>query len=260
MIAALAALQVPPSTSSGCEGGVPFVTLTYAQSIDGSISARRGTPLLLSCEESMRMTHGLRVAHDAILVGIGTLLADNPSLTSRLVEGRNPQPVVIDAHLRTPLGCKLLVNDACVRPIVCARTPAAGGDGTSEWIARRRALEAAGATVLECGARGATRVDLRDALRLLGARGIRSVMVEGGAAIITSLSQPAMRDILGALVVTVAPMFVGGLRAIGELLPPTRDGAAGTAYAKLDVLQLALLGEDIVFLAAPRRALPSSTK
>jgi riboflavin-specific deaminase-like protein len=206
----------------------------------------------------MRMTHGLRVAHDAILVGIGTILADNPSLTARLVEGRNPQPVVIDADLRTPLGCKLLADDACVRPIVCARAPAADGDDSSAWLARRRALEAAGATVLECGARGATRIDLRDALRLLGARGIRSVMVEGGAAILTSLSQPAMRDVLGALVVTVAPIFVGGLRAIGELLPPAHDGAAGTSYAKLDVLKLALLGDDIVFLAAPRRALRSS--
>lgn len=65
----------------------PFVTLTYAQSIDGSIAAVRGSPTLLSGARSMQMTHMLRTMHDAILVGVGTILADNPSLNARFVEG-----------------------------------------------------------------------------------------------------------------------------------------------------------------------------
>ena len=261
---------------------LPFVTLTYAQSIDGSISATRGTPLLLSCSASMRMTHELRVTHDAIVVGIGTLIADNPSLTARLVEGANPQPVIIDAELMTPLGCKLLTQATCRKPILCARDPPVAD---AAWRARRRALEAAGAIVLDCAAVGSTRIDLRDAMRQLGARGLRSVMVEGGSSIITSLVHPDAFDLViqhfflfhrmteyftnliellndyfvrrqvDALVVTVAPMFVGGLSAVSSLLPPVST-EGGTAYAKLDVKHLALVGEDIVFLATPRSALP----
>ena len=74
--------------------GRPLVTLSYAQSLDGCISLRPGIPTALSGPEAMRLTHRLRAAHDAILVGIGTILADDPRLTVRLVEGRNPQPVV----------------------------------------------------------------------------------------------------------------------------------------------------------------------
>ena len=82
--------------------GRPFVTLSYAQSLDGCIAAKRGQPLALSGPQSLTLTHQLRSAHDAIMVGIGTLLADNPRLTVRLVEGRDPQPVVLDSRLRFP--------------------------------------------------------------------------------------------------------------------------------------------------------------
>ena len=74
--------------------GRPLVTLAYAQSLDGSLSAGRGHPLNLSGSEAQEITHRLRAAHDAILVGIGTVLADDPRLTVRLVKGPQPQPVV----------------------------------------------------------------------------------------------------------------------------------------------------------------------
>jgi 3,4-dihydroxy 2-butanone 4-phosphate synthase/GTP cyclohydrolase II len=89
-------------------GRLPRVTLTYAQSLDGCIAARRGEPYLLSGPESKRMTHQLRAAHSAILVGIGTVLADNPRLTARVAGGENPQPVVLDSRLRLPLDARLL--------------------------------------------------------------------------------------------------------------------------------------------------------
>ena len=88
--------------------GRPFVTLTYAQSLDGSIAADPGQPLSLSGPQSLLLTHYLRAAHDAILVGIGTVLADNPLLNVRLVEGKNPQPVIVDSQLRFPLDANLL--------------------------------------------------------------------------------------------------------------------------------------------------------
>src|SRR5450759_4780012 len=75
-------------------GGLPFVTLSYAQSVDGSIAARPSRPFSLSCEKSFEMTHLLRSRHDALLVGINTVLVDDPRLTVRLCKGDNPQPVV----------------------------------------------------------------------------------------------------------------------------------------------------------------------
>ena len=88
--------------------GRPVVTLSYAQSLDGSIAARRGFPLQISGTESAQLTHQLRAVHDAILVGIGTVLADDPHLTVRHAQGKDPQPVVLDSQLRFPLGAKLL--------------------------------------------------------------------------------------------------------------------------------------------------------
>src|SRR4029450_6900487 len=116
--------------------GRPFVTLSYAQSVDGSIAARPGQPLALSGTRSMTLTHQLRAAHDAILVGIGTVLADNPRLTVRLVEGKNPQPIVADSRLRFPLSANLL----CAHPL--APWIAAGEPADAS---RQRVLEAAGA-------------------------------------------------------------------------------------------------------------------
>ena len=86
----------------------PFVTLSYAQSLDGSIAARPGEQFILSGDSAARFTHQLRAHHDGVLVGIGTVLADDPQLTVRLVEGENPQPVILDSHLRMPPGARLL--------------------------------------------------------------------------------------------------------------------------------------------------------
>ena len=90
------------------EQGRSWVTLSYAQSLDGSIAARRGSPLVLSGSATLEITHHLRSRHAAILVGIGTLLADDPQLTVRLVPGEDPQPVVLDSQLRFPLDARLL--------------------------------------------------------------------------------------------------------------------------------------------------------
>ncbi|MCB0123506.1 MAG: GTP cyclohydrolase II, partial [Caldilineaceae bacterium] len=89
---------------------LPFVTLSYAQSLDGSIAAADGTPLRISGERAMTLTHMLRAAHDAILVGVGTVLADDPQLTVRLVAGSDPQPILLDTHLRTPVTARCLRN------------------------------------------------------------------------------------------------------------------------------------------------------
>jgi 3,4-dihydroxy 2-butanone 4-phosphate synthase/GTP cyclohydrolase II len=180
----------------------PFVTLSYAQSLDGSIAGPHGAPLRLSGPEALCLTHRLRASHDAILVGIGTILADDPRLTVRLVQGDSPQPIVLDSRLRFPLTAQLL-RDGQRRPWVA--TTAAADPGAVA------ALTLAGATVLTVLATDTGRVDLAPLLADLAARGIQRLMVEGGAAVITSFLDEGLVD---QLVITVSPRLIAGVRAV----------------------------------------------
>ena len=212
----------------------PFVTLSYAQSMDGSIAAAHGQPLALSGALSMTLTHQLRAAHDAILVGIGTVLADNPSLTVRLVEGKNPQPIVADSRLRLPLSAHLLCQHP-LSPWIAAGEPADAG--------RQHVLEAAGARVLRLPMNTRGHVDLTALLERLGALGITSVMVEGGARIITSFLAERLVD---HIVLTVAPRLVGGLRAVRRLAH-----ADPVYFPRLRNLRYQWLAEDLVLWCDP---------
>ncbi len=187
--------------------GRPFVTLSYAQSLDGCIAAEAGKPLAISAPESLEMTHALRAAHAGILVGIGTALADDPSLTVRLVQGDNPQPVVVDSQLRLPATARLLQMP---HSVWVATTHAAPQE-------RQHALEAAGARIIRLPATSQGQVDLAALLVRLGEMGLTSLMVEGGPSILTSFLADGLADYA---VVTVAPVFVGGIHAINRLLHP----------------------------------------
>lgn len=205
--------------------GRPYVTLSYAQSLDGSITGRSGGSFPLSGPAALRLTHQLRASHDAILVGIGTVLADDPRLTVRLVAGRNPQPVVVDTHLRFPLAANLL-RDGQVRPWI-ATSPAADAG-------RARPLVAAGAQLLPVPTTPAGQLDLAALLRRLADRGVRRLMVEGGARIITSFLAERLAD---QLVLTIAPCLLGGPRAVGDLSarrPPCQPRLVDVAYDRLD--------------------------
>ena len=203
----------------------PWVTLSYAQSLDGSLAAARGAPTALSGAESLKVTHQLRALHAAILVGVGTVLADDPSLTVREAAGDDPRPVVLDSGLRFPLDAQLLGQT--LKPwIVCASGADAG---------KRAALEAAGAEVLEVGA-GAAGLDLGAVLAELGARGVRSLMVEGGARVIQTFLAAGMVD---WALITIAPLFIGGLKALEERLP-------GAAYPRLVEPGMEQVGEDVI--------------
>ena len=185
--------------------GRPFVTLSYAQSVDGSITRQRGEPLALSGQASMTLTHQLRAGHDAILVGIGTVLADDPRLTVRLVAGPDPQPIIVDSQLRLPLTARLLTEHPR-QPIVATTTAA---DSHKE-----AALQDRGALVVRLPATANGRVSLPALLEWLYQSGMHRLMVEGGASIITSFLAEHLVD---RLVITVAPLLVGGLNAVGNL-------------------------------------------
>ena len=252
--------------AGGAGGGAagasrPFVTLCFAQSVDGSIAPPRGYSgdrLLLSGPESMRMTHRLRAWHDGILVGIGTVILDDPSLTVRLCPGASPQPIIVDKDLRTPLTSRLMSSPDCIRPIIVTARGAAAGDEEAKAL-RHASLEAAGAIVVELRGRDAPadgrasgdgggheapsrrrHVALGDMLAHLSQKcGLRRVMVEGGCGIITSFlrEQVAEGGVVDAVNVTVAPLFVGGTRAW--------NGGVGE-FPRLRSVMYVQAGEDMV--------------
>lgn len=185
----------------------PTVTLAYAQSLDGCITTSPGTTFAISNAESSRFTHRLRAMHDAILVGVNTVLIDDPQLTVRHAEGRDPRPVVLDSALRVPPTARLLRG----RPLI-ACAPEACRE-------REAALVQQGATVWRMPRDGAG-VDLGHLLSHLGTQGIRSVMIEGGARVITTVLRQRLAD---QVVLTISPRFLGGLHAVlpgsGEPVP-----------------------------------------
>jgi 3,4-dihydroxy 2-butanone 4-phosphate synthase/GTP cyclohydrolase II len=226
--------------------GRPFVTLAYAQSLDGSITIARGQRTTLSGPEAMRFTHALRATHDAILVGIGTVLADDPELGVRLVDGPDPQPIVVDSRLRTPDAAKLLARPGRTTWIATA-TPAPRGAASAGATAAdgddRRAriahIEARGGRVVACPALPNGWVDLQALLARLGDDGVAHVMVEGGARIIGSFLQARLVDYL---VVTIAPQLLAGLPAVA---PGVRPGGRGVV-ASVARWVSARLGDDLV--------------
>lgn len=245
-------MAVPPEpfAPGRAPAGRPFVTLSWAQTLDGSIAAKRGERLRISGPESMAMTHGLRSMHDAILVGINTVLADDPRLSVRLVEGPSPRPVVLDSALRLPISSRL-VEEAPLKPWVLyaagsgPRDGAAGGPGGLE--ARRRALEGAGCLCLEAG-RG-RRVGLGPALAALAARGVRSLMVEGGGLVLRSFVESGLVD---RYVLTIAPVLAYGYNPFSSTVrasQPTSD--IPSAAAGLRYLAQLRYGADLVVVAEP---------
>jgi 3,4-dihydroxy 2-butanone 4-phosphate synthase/GTP cyclohydrolase II len=183
-----------------------LVTLSYAQSLDGSIAMVRGAPLTLSCMESTKMTHHLRASHDAIIVGIGTVESDNPLLTVRHARGESPIPVILDSHLRTSVDARIFLHPK--KPVIACLVD-------EENSSRAKALSRAGATILPIKVDEDGRISLPDLLNALHQRGIKSVMVEGGAGVISAFLRQGLVD---RAVLTVTPVFVGGLKALENTL------------------------------------------
>ncbi|MGB9438275.1 MAG: RibD family protein [Desulfobacterales bacterium] len=180
----------------------PFITVSYAQSVDGSIASRNRLPIQLSGPESAVLTHQIRATSDAILIGIGTLLADDPRLSVRLAEGSNPQPIILDTHLRTPPSARLIKQSDLSPWIINAE------DNRSNRI---EALKNAGATPLPCVTGRDGKIDLHALMAMLAKMQVSSIMVEGGAKVITSFVHSGLID---QFIITVSPRLVGGLPVI----------------------------------------------
>jgi GTP cyclohydrolase II len=166
----------------------------------------RGRRTAMSGPQAMRLTHRLRAAHQAILVGIGTVLADDPQLSVRLVQGPNPLPIVIDSNLRIPDNCNLLQRRENQAWIIFGREASP---------TRQEILSQKGVHLIACERNAAGRIDLHAALKSLLQSGIENLMVEGGARIITSFLVERLFD---QAVITLCPFWLGGLPSVAENL------------------------------------------
>jgi riboflavin-specific deaminase-like protein len=178
--------------------------LKYASTLDGRIATRTGDARWISGEPERQVSHAMRAGCDAVLVGVGTLLQDDPQLTVRMVPGSSPVRVVLDSWLRTPLTAQVLSDDAAT--VLLCRPDADPG--------RREALVAAGATVREV-APGPDGLRVDDALGLLRGMGISSLLVEGGGRVLTSMLRTGTAD---RVVVSLSPTIIGaGIEAVGAM-------------------------------------------
>ncbi len=180
--------------------GRPLVRLKLASTLDGRIATSTHESQWLTGEASRRAAHAMRGRHDAVLVGVGTVLADDPELTCR-IEGFRATPlvrIVVDSHLRTPLMSKL-VRGAATTPLWLLHRN--GADA-----ARKRALEQAGATLFELPG-SAAGVNLPAALKLLAKHGLTRILAEGGGTLAAGLLRDSLVDRLAWF---HAPGIIGG--------------------------------------------------
>ncbi len=178
--------------------GLPWVTLKAMLSLDGRMASESGESRGLGSDAEQRLCHRLRAEHDAVLIGVGTLVADDPLLTVRLARGRNPVRVVLDSTLRAPLRSRLIESTA-EAPVVIATV--------SRDPVRTRALEARGASVWSFQPGPDGRVPLRPLLSRLAGEGRSALLLEGGATAHTSFLREGLVD---RVAIGIAPIILGG--------------------------------------------------
>ncbi|MBN2565907.1 MAG: RibD family protein, partial [Candidatus Eisenbacteria bacterium] len=179
--------------------GMPFVLLKLAVSLDGRVTAPPGGPRWTSSEASRDLVHEMRSTADGVMVGIGTVLADDPRLTDRRQDAASRQPVrlIVDTHLRTPIGSAALREETGRTIVIC-------GDGSD--AARGLELERSGATVWTAPIGSDGMLDLKQTLRRATADGLLNIMAEGGPTLATSLLNNYLVD---RVAVFIAPRFYG---------------------------------------------------
>lgn len=184
--------------------GYPFVYLKVAQTLDGKIATQNGDSRWISSPESRRLVHRIRARVDAILVGVGTILRDDPQLTVRHIKGPNPVKIILDSTLKTPLEAKALVGG---RVIVATHQRA---DSSRARQYRSRQVE-----VWELPAAGHNKVDLVALLKRAGEEQLTSVLIEGGQKVFNSFLKA---EVVDKLLIFLAPCLLGnGKDSFGDL-------------------------------------------
>ncbi|MFQ5507946.1 MAG: bifunctional diaminohydroxyphosphoribosylaminopyrimidine deaminase/5-amino-6-(5-phosphoribosylamino)uracil reductase RibD [Leptospirillia bacterium] len=225
------------------ERGLPAVTLKVAQTLDGKVATGSGESKWITGEAARRHGHRLRARHDVILVGVGTVRADDPALTCRLRGGRNPQRVVVDPRLETPPNAALLTAAPPGPTILVALADADDGVLSDAMAKRQKLLEDAGARVLRLPARDG-RLALKGLLKELAAEGHHRVLCEGGPQLSAGLLDEGL---VTRLAWFIAPKVLGGADAVGSVggfSPPFLKDAV-----ELGPMRIRRFGEDILIEA-----------
>jgi len=218
--------------------GLPFVVAKSALTLDGWSATSTGHSRWVTGERSRRFVHRLRERMDGVMVGVGTVLADDPSLTVRLAGRRRKEPVriIVDTHLRIPARANVMRNGASLTLIAVGSKVPAG---------RRRALEREGVGILVCPERNG-RVDLAALMKRLGERSITSLLLEGGATLMGSMIRERLVD---KFYIFKAPKVLGG----GDGIPMVSGPGAETMERciRLGNLVVRRFGQDVLFMGYP---------
>jgi riboflavin-specific deaminase-like protein len=200
-------ILAPPATPDGC-----LLVGRLAQTLDGRIATRGGVSQWIGGAGDLRHTHRLRALCDAVVVGGGTVAADDPLLTTRLVPGPNPLRVVLDTEARLPVGLKLFQSGPATLLVVAQGSTSARQHGMAEVLALPRG--------------GDGRLDLAALIGALAARGCRKIFIEGGG---VTVSRFLMAGLLDRLHVTIAPIILGSGRP-AFALPEAQSIADGLRF------------------------------
>lgn len=217
--------------------GLPFVTLKIAMTIDGKIATSNMDSKWITGERSRAYVHRLRSELDAIMVGVGTILIDDPLLTSRIAKGKDPLRIVVDSTLRIPVHAQVMSNNSPAKTFIAT---------ISDDKHKMSRLEAVGAEILVCSNEHG-RVNLCNLLLELGRRGIQSVLLEGGA----ELAGEALRlGLVDKCLFFYAPKLVAG----DGLGPFAGKGAPMMADAiKLNHFSVKKIGDDFLMQGYPEK-------
>jgi len=225
--------------------GLPFIVAKFAMSLDGKIATKTGDSKWITKEEARKYAHALRYTFDAIMVGVNTVVADNPHLTAKCCGGRGgigkmqPLRLIIDSRGRVPLNAHVFEPPGGVLLAVAAPL----GSAKKEKFAE------AGAEVLELPTRGGS-VDIMELFKLLGKREIVAVLVEGGGKLLGSLFDHCLVDKVLAF---ISPIIIGGHQA-------TSVGGDGvdnmTKALRLNRVDIKSFGDDVLVSGYVENRLP----
>jgi diaminohydroxyphosphoribosylaminopyrimidine deaminase / 5-amino-6-(5-phosphoribosylamino)uracil reductase len=225
--------------------GLPFVTLKAALTLDGKTATSLGESQWISCEASRELVHQFRNRVDGIMAGIGTVLRDNPRLTTRISgDSRDPVRVIVDSTLRTPLQSAVIATDSAAATLI-ATTPQA----SKEQI---RELERAGAEILICNEQEGSGVDLHDLMRQLGKYPLQHILLEGGGILNQSLLAAGLID---RVMLFVAPLLMGGSDGKGLFSGHGPQHLTGTI--QLTDLRVTEISGDLLIEGEVARCLPA---
>lgn len=215
----------------------PFVTLKSASTLDGKIATHALDSKWITSADARRDVHELRSEHAAILAGVGTVIEDDPELTARIPNGRNPIRVIMDSSLRLPLDAKVVVDGAAPTWIFTSRT---------YDQAKKEQLEQAGIRVFETG--GESRTDVNDMMHILGEENVSSLFIEGGGTVNAAFLENQLID---KVVLYFAPKLVGGKNA-----PTFLEGLGfGLMKDAIDLTdgEFTKIGKDFKFTGYPEK-------